>query len=322
MEHFNQNEETKHNEKYKDALFRYLFNKEQEASSLYQAITGKYIRPEEIELENLDSLVISDWYNDVSFKTKDNSVIILCEQQSSKCSNMTLRCLVYYTNLIRRLYEENTDGFKDKLYRTNVLKVPKPEFYVLYIGKERMESEELFTEHNVGYEDVNGFNEDIFLQIRVKNIDIHYNKMLGSQLMSSQTLAGYSYIIQQYGVHEKELRNSISDDNVRKNKAMLMAIEDCRNMGYLIEYLDREEFKVMLEKEYTMADYIESLKEDLREEGLKKGREEGREEGIKNLIITLKSLNIDKDNTLSKIIEMYQIPSDTAKEYLKKYLED
>jgi len=93
-------------------------------------------------------------------------------------------------------------------------------------------------------------------------------------------------------------------------------------MGYLLEYLDREEFKVMLEKEYTMADYIESLKEDLREEGLKKGREEGREEGIKNLIITLKSLNIDKDNTLSKIIEMYQIPSDTAKEYLKKYLED
>lgn len=100
-------EKAKHNTKYKDALFRYLCNNELEASKLYKAITGKYISPDEIELENLDSLVITDWYNDVSFKTKDNSVIILCEQQSSKCNNMTLRCLVYYTNLIRKLYEEN-----------------------------------------------------------------------------------------------------------------------------------------------------------------------------------------------------------------------
>ena len=321
-EHFNQSEEIKHNEKYKDALFRYLCNKEQEASKLYKAITGKYIPPENIELENLDSLVISDWYNDVSFKTKDNSVIILCEQQSTKCSNMTLRCLVYYTNLIRKLYEENRDGFKDKLYRTNILKVPKPEFYVLYIGKERIENEELFTEHNIGYENVNGFTDDIFLQIRVKNIDIHYDKLTETQKRESNTLAGYSYIIQQYSIHEKELKSNISDDNVRKNKAMLMAIEDCRNMGYLLEYLDREEFKVMLEKEYTMADYIESLKEDIRQQALEDGRKQEREEGIRNLIVTLKSLNIDKNNTLSKIVEVYHVSSDKAEEYLRKYLVD
>lgn len=206
------------------------------------------------------------------------------------------------------------------------MKVPKPEFYVLYIGKETIECEELFTEHNIGYENATGFTEDMFLQIRVKNIDIHYDKLSEVQRRESSTLAGYSYLIQQFGVHEKELKSSIDDENKRKNKAMLMAIEDCRSMGYLLEYLDREEFKVMLEKEYTMADYIESLKEDIRqqalEEGLRDGRQQEREEGIKNLIVTLKSLNIDKDNTLSKIVEVYHVPSDKAEEYLRKYLVD
>ncbi len=338
--HFNQSEEIKHNEKYKDALFRYLCNEEQEASKLYQAITGKYIPPENIELENLDSLVISDWYNDVSFKTKDNHVIILCEQQSTKCSNMTLRCLVYYTNLIRKLYEENRDGFKDKLYRSTILKVPKPEFYILYIGKEKIKCEELFTEHNAGYENINGFTNDIFLQIRVKNIDIHYNKLTENQKRASHTLAGYSYIIQQYDIHEKELKNSISDDNVRKNKAMLMAIEDCRNAGYLLDYLDREEFKVMLEKEYTMADYIASLKEDMKkqaenirkqaleegmEEGIKEGIEEGmereREYSIKNLIISYKEDDFNREKIAIKIIKLYHVTSEIAEEYLKKYFD-
>ena len=342
--HFNQSEEIKHNEKYKDALFRYLCNEEQEASKLYQAITGKYIPPENIELENLDSLVISDWYNDVSFKTKDNHVIILCEQQSTKCSNMTLRCLVYYTNLIRKLYEENRDGFKDKLYRSTILKIPKPEFYILYIGKEKIKCEELFTEHNAGYENINGFTNDIFLQIRVKNIDIHYNKLTETQKRASHTLAGYSYIIQQYDIHEKELKNSISDDNVRKNKAMLMAIEDCRNVGYLLDYLDRKEFKVMLEKEYTMADYIASLKEDMKkqaenirkqaleegmEEGIKEGIKEGIEEGmerereysIKNLIISYKEDDFNREKIAIKIIKLYHVTSEMAEEYLKKYFD-
>ena len=318
-------DKAKHNTKYKDALFRYLCNNEYEASKLYKAITGKYISPDEIELENLDSLVITDWYNDVSFKTKNNSVIILCEQQSSKCNNMTLRCLVYYTNLIRKLYEENEDGFKDKIYRSTILKVPKPEFYVLYIGKETIESEELFTEHNTGYENVTGFTDDMFLQIRVKNIDIHYDKLSEVQRRESSTLAGYSYLIQQFGVHEKELKSSIDDENKRKNKAMLLAIEDCRTIGYLLEYLDREEFKVMLEKEYTMADYIESLKEDIRqqalEEGRKQERERAKEEGIKNLIVSYKEDDFKRDKIAIKIIKLYHVTSESAEEYLRKYFD-
>ena len=314
-------DKAKHNTKYKDALFRYLCNNEYEASKLYKAITGKYISPDEIELENLDSLVITDWYNDVSFKTKNNSVIILCEQQSSKCNNMTLRCLVYYTNLIRKLYEENEDGFKDKIYRSTILKVPKPEFYVLYIGKETIESEELFTEHNTGYENVIGFTDDMFLQIRVKNIDIHYDKLSEVQRRESSTLAGYSYLIQQFGVHEKELKSSIDDENKRKNKAMLLAIEDCRTIGYLLEYLDREEFKVMLEKEYTMADYIESLKEDIRQQALEDGRQQEREEGIKNLIVSYKEDDFKRDKIAIKIIKLYHVTSESAEEYLRKYFD-
>ena len=181
----------------------------------------------------------------------------------------------------------------------------------------------------MGYENATGFMDDMFLQIRVKNIDIHYDKWSEVQRQESSTLAGYSYLIQQFGVHEKELKNSIEDENKRKKKAMLLAIEDCRNMGYLLECLDREEFKVMLEKEYTMADYIASLKEDIRQqaledglrEGLEKGQEQEREEGIKNLIVSYKEDDFKRDKIAIKIIKLYNVTSESAEEYLKKYFD-
>jgi len=88
-------------------------------------------------------------------------------------------------------------------------------------------------------------------------------------------------------------------------------------MGYLLEYLDREEFKVMLEKEYTMADYIESLKEDIRQQE----REHAKEEGIKNLIVSYKEDDFKRDKIAIKIIKLYNVPSDKAEEYLRKYFD-
>ena len=233
--YFSQSDEMKHNVKYKDSLFRYLFNNEQEVSNVYEALTTKYINPNDIQLYNLDSLVITDWHNDVSFRTKDNSIIILLEQQSTKCANMTLRCLVYYANLIQRFYnenygenEENKNGFKDKIYSNTILKGPKPEFYVLYIGNDNINSEELFTQHNTNFENITTFSDDVFLQVRVKNIDIYYNKLNEHQIIQSSTLAGYSYIIQQYEIYDKKLKFSIVDDNIRRRIAMDKAIVDCK----------------------------------------------------------------------------------------------
>ena len=98
-----------------------LFKEKDKFVELYKSLSGIELDSNDVESFDLDSLVISDWHNDVSFVTKDKHIIILLEQQSSYCANMSIRCLVYYSNLVRKLYEDNMDKFKNKIYSKNKL---------------------------------------------------------------------------------------------------------------------------------------------------------------------------------------------------------
>ena len=55
-------------------------------------------------------------------------MIVFGEYQSTVNPNMPLRCLLY----AGRVYEELVDD--DARYRTNLVKIPTPEFYVFYNG--------------------------------------------------------------------------------------------------------------------------------------------------------------------------------------------
>ena len=67
--------------------------------------------------------------NDVAFVMED-SFIVLAEHQSTICSNMPLRDLIYMSAMLQRMI--NTD----ELYRKKLLKIPRPTFIVFYDGKE------------------------------------------------------------------------------------------------------------------------------------------------------------------------------------------
>lgn len=221
---FDNTDAIKHMDKFKDGVFRYIFSEPEKFSELYKALTGIYIDPNEIIEMNLDSLVISDWHNDVSFVTKDKQVIILLEQQSTLCKNMSIRCLIYYANLIRKMYEENNNKFKEKIYSSASITLPKPEFYVLYIGSSPLhECEELLSSHFV-----NSDNNDI--EVHVHNIDIHYNIIIDDKLGTSKTLLGYSYLVNQYNNHKNEL--SYLEEGVLEKQALHMALEDCRKWDF------------------------------------------------------------------------------------------
>lgn len=71
--------------------------------------------------------------------------------------------------------------------------------------------------------------------------------------------------------------------------------------------------------EYTarmkaVLDYNQSIFE-AKQEGLAQGREEG----IKNLIITLKSIEMEEKSIITQIVNLYQIPYEKAQQYFKKY---
>ena len=112
---------------YKDSLFRAIFNDQERLAGLYKALSGNEVSPEEININTLSGVFMNDIKNDISFCV-GNRLIILLEHQSTWNPNMPLRFLCYLGNLYRDLVD------KDVIYKGTLLKIPAPEFYVLYNG--------------------------------------------------------------------------------------------------------------------------------------------------------------------------------------------
>ena len=118
------------NREYKDGFFRVLFNTPEKALRLYCDITGKtYNKDTTIEMKTLDTVLLSKLRNDLAFLI-DEALIVIVEHQSTLNKNMPLRSLQYVL-----LFYEIYCKLGDALYKEKLIKLPKPEFYVLYNGK-------------------------------------------------------------------------------------------------------------------------------------------------------------------------------------------
>ena len=122
------------NRKYKDSVFVDLFSKDEKAKenflSLYNALHGTNLQLScPVENIRLDNVMYMSIINDVSCLV-DNKIIVLSEHQSTINENMPLRFLEYIARLYEKL-QASTDRYLRKL-----VKIPTPEFYVFYNGKE------------------------------------------------------------------------------------------------------------------------------------------------------------------------------------------
>ena len=122
---------------YRDSIFVDLFSKDihakENALSLYNALHGTSLEASNTELQflSLEGTVYTGVYNDVAFLV-NNTVLMLCEHQSTINENMPLRFLLY----VSHIYEKIID--KDLRFAKTVQKVPLPEFYVFYNGREKL----------------------------------------------------------------------------------------------------------------------------------------------------------------------------------------
>ena len=125
----------KPNGEIKDSVFTDLFGKDRTARgnfiSLYNALHGTSLRPEETELlpETLDRVMYMSYANDVAMQV-NGRVVVFIEHQSTINRNMPLRLLSY----VARTYERIVPARK-KYYR-GMVKIPMPEFYVMYNGED------------------------------------------------------------------------------------------------------------------------------------------------------------------------------------------
>ena len=247
-------EDVKPTRNYKDTLFGSLFYSCDEAvenaKALYKALTGKEVQ--KVEKCRLEDVLFRQFLNDVAY-IMDDVFICFIEHQSSINPNMALRLLIY----LARTYERFFTG--DDLYRSTLIKIPTPEFYVLYNGKDKLKTDTLTLSSMFKAEAKSPQAEVI-----VKVININYDNLSETVLKNCKILSDYSFVI----------------DTVRKYDGDVeTAIKECIEQGVLSDYLKHYGSEVvnMLFEEYDAEKALE-IKE---QEGYEKGKAEGEADGEK-----------------------------------------
>ena len=198
--------------------------------------------------------------NDVSFVV-DDKVVVLIEHQSTINENMPLRCLMY----IARLYEKSIDN--KAVYRKQLIEIPKPEFWVLYNGKEPYPEEQTLKLSDA-FKDKSICEQHGTLELTIKVLNI--NQGLNPDiLVRSQQLSGYVNFVTK--VYEKKSQGL---DNA---EAIKEALVYCIDNNILVEFLQSHGSEVlnMLMTEFNLQTALEVS----REEGEARGKLEGKLEG-------------------------------------------
>ena len=251
---------------YKDSFFRALFKDEGAALRMYCAITGRDMGGcGEVEMKTLDEAMLHGYRNDVAFVV-GGSLIVLAEHQSTPSPNMPARMWQY----LLLLYQAGC-GFGRALYGERLVRLPKPEFYLLCNGggpcpaRSRLRLSDAFTGMGAG--------ERPRLELVVDVVDIS----LGANpevLGRSEELMGYAVLVDK--VRRKEAGGMARPDAVRE------AAGECVAEGVLAGFLQkhRDEVYSMLSFAYDEKLAREVAREEGWEDGLEEGLEKGREEGL------------------------------------------
>ena len=244
----------KENREHKDSVFVDLFYQDETAKknllSLYNALHDTNYKDETIIRKvKIDDVLYKNFKNDISCEV-NGQVLVFGEHMSTINRNMPLRCLMY----VGRAYEQLVDS--KARYRTTLVKIPTPEFYVFYNGEKEQPLERVLSLSDAF---MNPARENS-VELKVKVININSDKAHGI-LDKCGILKEYSQFISTVRKYSEE------------EGAIKKAIKECIEKGILADYLKRKgsEVENMLIAEYS---YEEDMQVKLQE-GIWQGRREG-----------------------------------------------
>ena len=283
---------------YKDTLFRALFQDKKRFIELYNAIANENY-PENTEIEPCPTNPIMAMFNDLAFLV-GSKLIVLCEHQSTLNPNMPLRFLFYISDTLRSYVID-----KDDLYRRAQVKIPTPEFYILYNGKQNPDMQTMVLSDAFLMKGI-----EYTLELTVKVVDIRFDH--GKDVLEqSTTLSGYAYLI-------AEIENNISN-GLTRDEAIKKSINICIEHGILIEYLKENYEGVvnLLTFEYDQ----EAERRAMRLDGKQEGKQEGLQEGIaigvqkgkRDIIIHM----INTGKSVGEISAFIGIPINEIQQYIE-----
>ena len=259
----------KENRKVKNSVLIDLFYEDESARenqiALYNALHEEKLPEDtEVRLIRVENVLYMNYQNDFSYEA-DEKILVIGEHQATINQNMPLRSLMY----IGRIYEQLVP-VRDR-YKKSMVKLPKPEFYTFYNGKEPMEKEQILRLSDAFKVQDGQFTLD--LQVKVINInpDAEHEVLEKCPVMKEYSL--FIETIRKYQDAEAE-------------NAYEMAIKECIEKGILAEYLKKKGSEVinMLKAEYDYEMDIEVQREEAYEEGKEEGKEEANLKAVCNML--------------------------------------
>ena len=254
------------NREYKDSVFSLYLSNPQRLIDVYNAVAKTNYPPDTpVEINTLTDVLYKNQINDLSF-VLDGQVVVMIEHQSTINENMALRLYMYSA----RVYEKITK--QKSLYKKKRIKIPVPQFIVLYNGNEP------FPEHGVQKLSdsfiMEQENPQLELKVNIYNINYEVNAEI---VQKSKSLNEYSRFI---GKIKENLADGLSLE-----EAIRQAIEYGIEHDIMKEFLEQNGTEVanMLLSGWNMDEALivskEEGYEDGFEDGFAGGKAEGRAEG-------------------------------------------
>jgi len=241
---------------YKNSVFTKHIGTPEHALEVYCAITGKkYPEGTKVQIVTLSDALFMEQLNDVAFLIEDK-LVVLIEHQSTLNENIPLRMLIYMAHE----YELLTSSMN--LYKKKKVKIPAPEFVVLYNGEKEMDDyAEMRLSEAFEFENEEPGVPSLELVVKAYNINKGRNVEIVSR---SRSLSDYGEFI-------AEVRACSKSMNL--NKAVRAAVKNCVSRGILVDFLTRHgsEVENMLLTEWNMKDALAVSYDEGKEDGVAVG---------------------------------------------------
>jgi hypothetical protein len=251
------------NREYKDSVFSLYLSDPERLIDVYNAVAKTNYPPDTpVEINTLTDVLYKNQINDLSF-VLDDQVVVLIEHQSTINKNMALRLYMYSA----RVYEKITK--QKPLYKRKQVKIPVPQFIVLYNGNEP------FPEHEIQKLSdsfiVEQENPQLELKVNIYNINYEVNAEI---VQKSKSLNEYSHFI-------GKIKENLADGLVLE-EAIQNAIEYGINHDIMKEFLEQNGTEVanMLLSGWNMDEALAVSKEEGFEDGYEAGERHGMMRGM------------------------------------------
>ena len=300
--------ETKVQRNYKDTVSRMLFQKLENALSLYNALNGtSYTDASQITFNMLDNAIYMGMQNDISFLIMNE--VNLYEHQSTYNLNMPLRDLFYVAELLQVYVKDQS------LYSSKLIKLPTPHFVVFYNGVESKPERQVL-KLSEAFE-VPTKDPELELKVTILNINPEMNEELKEKCP----------ILKQYTQYVEQVRyNSVG---MPLEQAVEAAIEYCIRHDILKDFLlkQRAEVVKMSIFEYDEEREMELIRRDEREIGKEIGQKLGEEIGaekerentIKSIISFGRKLGASKEQIIRELQERCLLEEQEAEKKVSLY---